>query len=81
MRLVAFSVHSGALSVFGPVTLSVRSVALGAVRLVCRSLGGVFGYLLWSELPDLQSTIGICIIAAAGLYTLHRELVNARRSK
>ena len=65
-------------------TLSYRHAEIAVVaplKYLTIIFGGVFGYLLWSELPDLQSTIGICIIAAAGLYTLHRELVNARRSK
>jgi len=43
--------------------------------------GGGFGYLIWSELPDLQSAFGIAIIAMAGLYTLHRELIHAKKKK
>ncbi len=42
--------------------------------------GGGFGYLLWFELPDLQSAIGIAIIALAGLYTLRREVILANKT-
>jgi drug/metabolite transporter (DMT)-like permease len=35
---------------------------------------GVIAYLIWGEIPDLQSSFGIGLIIATGLYTLHREL-------
>lgn len=31
------------------------------------------GWLIWNEVPDTLSLIGIAIVCAAGLYTLHRE--------
>jgi drug/metabolite transporter (DMT)-like permease len=41
--------------------------------------GGMIAYFVWSELPDLQSLVGISIIIACGLYTLHRELFHNRK--
>ncbi len=63
-------------------TLSYRHAEIGMVaplKYLTIIFGGSFGYLLWSELPDLQTLVGIAIIAAAGLYTLHRELIHGRR--
>ena len=36
------------------------------------------GYLVWREVPDLPSWIGIAIVTAAGLYTFLREQRLAR---
>ncbi|MGQ0672939.1 MAG: DMT family transporter [Hyphomicrobium sp.] len=33
------------------------------------------GWLIWGEIPDLLSMIGIAIVCAAGLYTLRREQI------
>ncbi|MCP4490555.1 MAG: DMT family transporter [Gammaproteobacteria bacterium] len=63
-------------------TLSYRHAEIGMVaplKYLTIIFGGGFGYLLWSELPDSQTTVGIAIIAAAGLYTLHRELLHGRK--
>jgi drug/metabolite transporter (DMT)-like permease len=63
-------------------TLSYRHAEIAMVaplKYLTIVFGGGFGYLLWSELPDLQSAIGIAIIALAGLYTLHREVILANR--
>jgi drug/metabolite transporter (DMT)-like permease len=57
------------------------AVALVPV-LVIIALRGAIGYLVWSEVPDLQSVFGIGIIILTGLYTLHREMVRrAERSR
>ncbi len=64
-------------------TLSYRHAEIGMVaplKYLTIVLGGFFGYLLWSELPDVQSSIGIAVIAVAGLYTLHREILHSRKS-
>ena len=37
-----------------------------------------FGYLFWSEIPELNTWIGGIIIVCAGLYNLHRERVRGR---
>ena len=63
-------------------TLSYRHAEIGMVaplKFLTIVFGGFYGYLIWQEIPDLQSTIGIIIIALAGIYTLHREVVLARR--
>jgi len=35
--------------------------------------GLIAGYVVWSELPDLWSVMGMAIVVGAGLYTLYRE--------
>jgi drug/metabolite transporter (DMT)-like permease len=40
--------------------------------------GGIAGYLVFNEVPTLTTLAGAAIIAAAGLYNLHRERVRAR---
>jgi drug/metabolite transporter (DMT)-like permease len=39
----------------------------------------VFGFLLFTVLPDLWTLVGAAIIAGSGLYTAHRERIRARR--
>ena len=39
------------------------------------------GYLVWHELPDLPSWIGIAIVTAAGIYTFLREQRLARAAR
>jgi drug/metabolite transporter (DMT)-like permease len=39
--------------------------------------GGIAGYLVFSEVPSWTTLIGAVIIAAAGLYNLHRERARA----
>lgn len=60
-------------------TLSYRHLAIGIVsplKYLSIVFSGVIAYLVWGEIPDLQSFAGIVIIIATGLYTLHRELAN-----
>jgi drug/metabolite transporter (DMT)-like permease len=38
----------------------------------------VLGYLVFADLPDPLAWVGIAVIAAAGLYVIHRERVTAR---
>ena len=58
-------------------TLSYRHVAVAIVA-PCKYLtivfGGILAYLVWREVPDGQSLLGIGLIMLTGLYTLHREL-------
>jgi drug/metabolite transporter (DMT)-like permease len=35
----------------------------------------LFGYLFWAEVPQTTTMLGISVIAAAGLYIVHRERV------
>lgn len=43
--------------------------------------GTVYGYLVFSDLPDQWTLIGCAVIVASGLYTLHRERLAARRAQ
>ena len=64
-------------------TVSYRHAQISTVaplKYLSIGFGGVIAYLVWGELPDLQSFIGITIIVASGLYTLQRELYHHRRS-
>lgn len=40
----------------------------------------LLGYLMFSELPDLRSLLGIAIVVSSGLYMLYRERARARTS-
>ena len=40
----------------------------------------VLGFLIWGDVPDLLSFLGIGILIAAGLYTLHRERLAVQRT-
>ncbi len=63
-------------------TVSFRYAEVGLVaplRYLSIVSGGVLGYLLWSEVPDMQSVLGMTVIIASGLYTIHREAVLSRR--
>ena len=65
-------------------TLSYRHAEIAMVaplKYLTIVFGGFYGYLFWEEIPDLQSTAGIIVIASAGIYTLHREVLLARRSR
>ena len=42
------------------------------------AFGGLLGYFIWTEIPEFQSLVGIIIIVASGLYTLHREMLRRR---
>ena len=64
-------------------TMSYRHVAIGVVsplKYLTIVYGGIIAYFIWGEIPDLQSSIGISLIVATGLYTLHRELVLAKQA-
>lgn len=41
----------------------------------------VLGWLIWRELPDLATWIGVAVLISSGLYILHRETAGARRAK
>lgn len=38
----------------------------------------IWGYLIFGEIPDRLTWLGICIVIAAGVYTFHRESVRRR---
>ena len=61
-------------------TLSYRHSEIAVVaplKYLTIGFGGVLAYFIWTEIPDFQSLMGILIIVASGLYTLHRELLHA----
>ncbi|HJQ56805.1 MAG TPA: DMT family transporter [Vineibacter sp.] len=41
----------------------------------------IIGYVVWDEVPDALSWLGIALLVAAGLYILHRERVRAREAR
>ncbi len=36
--------------------------------------------MIWSEVPDPTTLLGIALIVGSGLYVLHRESVRGRRT-
>jgi len=65
-------------------TLSYQRLAVGIVaplKYLSIVFGGGIAFLVWNEVPDLQSVLGIGIIILSGLYTLHRELVRGVRTR
>ncbi|MEZ5669378.1 MAG: DMT family transporter [Alphaproteobacteria bacterium] len=40
-----------------------------------------WGWLIWSDLPDLWTLVGVAVIAASGLYIIRREAVARRAAK
>ncbi|CAH2599400.1 EamA domain-containing protein [Rhodovastum atsumiense] len=43
--------------------------------------GGALGWLVFAELPSRDALVGAAIVAAAGLYNLHREQVRRRQEE
>lgn len=43
--------------------------------------GGVFGFLIWAEVPAWNTLAGAAVVIAAGLYNLHREQVRRREDR
>lgn len=41
----------------------------------------VFGYLVFDNVPDLETILGVMVIVTSGLYLFHRESVNARKGQ
>jgi drug/metabolite transporter (DMT)-like permease len=42
---------------------------------------GVFGYLIWDEVPTAPVLVGIAIVVASGLFIVYRETVRARETR
>ena len=66
---IIISVRTGDLSAVVPFRYSVILWAM------------LLGYLIWGSLPDVLTLVGITIVAGAGLYTFHRELVVRRQNR
>ena len=62
------AMRSGEISVIAPFRYTSMLFAL------------LWGYVLFSEVPDQMTWIGIAIVIAAGFYTLHRESVRKREA-
>ena len=63
-------------------TLGYRHLAvamLAPLRYLTIAFGGIIGYLVWAEIPGPSSLLGITVIVASGLYTLHREIQLGKR--
>ena len=41
----------------------------------------VLGWLIWRDLPDVTTWIGVAVVIASGLYILHRETAALRAGK
>ncbi len=57
-------------------TISFRYAEVGLVaplKYLSIVIGGVIGYLVWSEVPDVRSLLGMAVIIASGVYMMHRE--------
>ena len=57
-------------------TLSFKHAEVGLVsplKYLMIVIGGILGYLFWSEVPDAISIFGTFIIVTSGVYTMHRE--------
>lgn len=64
-------------------TVSYRNVEIAIVsplKYLTIVFGGLVAYVIWSEVPDRQSQLGIAIIVVSGLYTLRRELLLSNRT-
>jgi drug/metabolite transporter (DMT)-like permease len=40
----------------------------------------LLGFLVWGELPHAATLAGALVVAASGIYILHRELLRFRRA-
>jgi drug/metabolite transporter (DMT)-like permease len=65
---LVLSLRIGEIAVVGPFRYSVILIAVAS------------GYLVWNEVPDVWSWVGIVIVTAAGIYTLMREQRVRRQS-
>jgi drug/metabolite transporter (DMT)-like permease len=64
-------------------TLSFRYSEVGIIapfKYLSIVIGGVIGFVIWSEVPDRATLVGITIILSCGIYSMHRETKLARES-
>ena len=62
------AMRAGELSVVAPFRYSAMLFAL------------MWGYIIFDEIPDQMTWIGIAIVVTAGVYTFHRENVRKRQA-
>ncbi len=83
-RLDAYLVIGAALFLTASTYLTViayRKIEIPVVapfRYVILVWAGLAGYLVWREIPDLWSSVGVGLIFGSGVYTLHRERLRHR---
>jgi len=58
-----------------------QAVVVAPVHYTLLIWSTMYGYLVFSQLPDLWTWVGALIIVATGFYTLHRERVVVRQRK
>lgn len=58
-----------------------QAVVMAPVQYTMIIWSTLYGFLVFSDLPDLWTFVGCGIIIASGLYTLYRERVLAKRAK
>ncbi|MGI9317724.1 MAG: DMT family transporter [bacterium] len=74
LLLIAVGVLGGCAQYFMTVSFKHSEVGLvSPLKYLMIVIGGIFGYLFWSEVPDSLSLFGIVIIIVSGVYTMHRE--------
>jgi drug/metabolite transporter (DMT)-like permease len=65
------------------VAVSIRAGEVSAVvpfRYAAMLWSLLYSFLIWRELPDALTFVGIAIVCGAGLYTFHREQVRRREA-
>ena len=63
------------------IIVALRTGEIGVVapfRYVAAPFSVLLGYWWWGDIPDAPAFLGIGLVLAAGLYTLHRERVSLR---
>ncbi len=58
-----------------------QAVVVAPVQYTLLIWGTLYGYLVFSQLPDLWTWVGALIIVATGFYTLHRERLVIRQRR
>ena len=79
MLLMGVGLLGGSAQYF--LTLSFRYAAIGVIapfKYLSIIIGAVIGYLVWSEVPDGLTLVGMAVIIATGLYSIYRETRAAR---
>lgn len=81
LLLIAVGILGGAAQYC--LTLSFRYSAVSIIaplKYFSIIIGGFLGFIIWSEIPDSLTILGITVIIFSGLYSIHRETQLARES-
>ncbi|PLW76771.1 DMT family transporter [Cohaesibacter celericrescens] len=54
---------------------------VSSFRYISMPIALTYGYLLWGDIPDTLTWVGICLILSAGIYTIFRERKVSRLRK